>query len=238
MLPLPLPSNVEDASELLASIERSTERRLAHILQVEAGGDTAIAIELAICEEDPEYWLEWYCWTYDPRNPLETPALPSNLPFDLCPKQLELWRWIDYILTQRQDGCVKKSRGIGFTWIAAAKAWHKWRFSQALRRRSHPARRLRLTRSATRTASSKRCGLLYRALPKWMLPIGFNPNIHDKQMLLINPENDNTVRGEGGDEIGRGGRSTLIIVDEAAVLEHADRVEAATSANADVRIWG
>lgn len=235
--PLLLPG-IEDASELLASIEVSTQRRLEHILAVEAGGPEAIELELAICAEDSEYWLQWYVWTYDPRNPLETPALPSNLPFDLCPKQLELWRWIEDILLMRQDGCVKKSRGIGFTWIVGAKAWHKWRWSKGFKTTFASRKSTEVDQIGNPDSIFEKMRLLYRGLPKWMLPIGFNPNVHDKQMLLINPENDNTIRGEGGDEIGRGGRSTMIVVDEAAVLEHADRVEAATSANADVRIWG
>lgn len=219
-------------------IDRSYERRMDHLRRVEKGGLEAIRMELGICAQDALYWLRWYGWTYDPRNPLESPPLPANMPFDLCTRQIEMWKWFDYILSKRQDGCVKKSRGIGFTWEAGAYAWHKWRFVPGFK-----------TAFASRTATEvdqignpdtiiEKIRMLYKALPKWMLPQGFSSNLHDKQRLIVNPENGNVIRGEGGDEIGRGGRSTLFFLDEAAKLEHADRVDAATSANATVRIWG
>lgn len=224
--------------QILQDIEASVERRFKHLLAVESGGPEAIKLELAICAQDALYWLHWYGWTYDPRNPLEVPALPAHLPFDLCQRQIELWEWFEFILNRRQDGCVKKSRGIGFTWEAGALAWHKWRFVPGFKTAFGSRKATEVDQIGNPDSILEKIRMLYRALPKWMLPIGFNPALHDKQMLLINPQNDNTIRGEGGDEMGRGGRSTLYIIDEASKIEHADRVEAATSANAGVRIWG
>jgi hypothetical protein len=211
---------------------------MQHLLAVEKGGLDAIKLELAICAEDPLYWLNWYGWTYDPRNPLEKPALPAHLPFDLCQRQIEMWQWFDYVLECRQDGCVKKSRGIGFTWEAGAYAWYKWRFVPGFKTTFGSRKATEVDQIGNPDSILEKVRMLYRGLPKWMLPRGFNPFLHDKQMLLINPENDNVIRGEGGDEMGRGGRATLCIIDEAAKIEHADRVDAATSATASVRIWG
>lgn len=236
--PLVLPPGVEDTTSYLREIEVSTERRFQHILDIERGGTRAIELELEICAVDSEYWLRNYCWTYDPRNPLDTPPLPAFLPFDLCQRQIELWRWMDSILEVRQDGAIKKSRGIGFTWLAGAKAWHKWRFSRGFKTTFASRKSTEVDQIGNPDSIFEKMRLLYRGFPNWMLPQGFNPYLHDKQMLMINPENDNTIRGEGGDEIGRGGRSSMMIIDEAAVLEHADRVDAATSANTDVRFWG
>lgn len=74
-------------------------------------------------------------------------------------------------------------------------------------------------------------------LPRWMLPKGFDQTC-SRYLLFRNPENGNTIRGEGGDDMGRGGRSTMYVADEAAFIERAERVEAATSANTDCRLWG
>ena len=227
-----------EAKQHLLEIEQSVTRRFEHLLAVERGGIDAITLELSICAEDPFYWLHWYGWTYDPRNVNERPPLPAFLPFDMCKRQVELWNWFEYILKVRQDGACKKSRGIGFTWQAGAFAWHKWRFVKGFKTNFGSRKAQEVDQIGNLDTIFEKIRLLYRALPRWMWPKGFSPNDHDKLNLLINPENDNVIRGEGGDEIGRGGRATLFIIDEASVIEHADRVDAATSANADVRIWG
>src|SRR5690606_25562628 len=54
---------------------------------------------------------------------------------------------------------------------------------------------------------------------------------------LINKDNGSSITGEGGDNIGRGGRSSIYFVDEAAHLEHSQKVDAALSENADCKIW-
>lgn len=223
---------------MLAEINASAKRRMEHLLQVEAGGPDAIKLELAICAEDALYWLHWWGWTFDPRNPLETPPLPGHLPFDLCQRQVEMWKWFDYILNKRQDGAVKKSRGIGFTWEAGAYAWHKWRFAPGFKTNFGSRTATEVDQLGNPDTIFEKIRLLYMALPRWMWPKGFNRHEHDKHMLLVNPENGNTIRGEGGSEMGRGGRCSLYFIDEAAKIQQADSVDAATSANAGVRIWG
>lgn len=232
------PPVVEDMSSFFEDINSSIARRIDHLLAVEKLGQKGIDLELEICAEDKIYWMNWYGWTYDPRNPLDTPPLPATLPFDLCERQIELWNWFDYIISVRQDGCVKKSRGVGFTWSAGAYAWHKWRFVPGFKSTFGSRKATEVDQIGNPDSIFEKIRMLYRRFPRWMLPRGFNPFLHDKQMLLINPENQNAIRGEGGEEMGRGGRSSIYFVDEAAYLEHADRVEAATSANSDVRIWG
>lgn len=239
LAPAPVDDEFTAVNEItLEEIEISARRRMEHILRVEQGGIDAIKMELAICAEDALYWLHWYAWTYDPRNLYEVPPLPATLPFDLCERQVEMWKWFDYILAKGQDGCVKKSRGIGFTWEAGAYALHKWRFKPGFKTSFGSRTATEVDQIGNPDTILEKIRMLYKDLPKWMLPVGFNPSIHDKQRLLVNPENGNVIRGEGGDEIGRGGRSTLFFLDEAANLEHADRVDAATSANSNVRIWG
>ena len=55
-------------------------------------------------------------------------------------------------------------------------------------------------------------------------------------MRLLNPANDATIIGEAGDNIGRGGRTSMFFVDEAAYLERPALIEAALTATTDVRI--
>jgi phage terminase large subunit len=70
-----------------------------------------------------------------------------------------------------------------------------------------------------------------------MLPKGFNAGQHDNYMRLVNPETGAVISGEGGEDMGRGGRSSLYVVDEAAFVPNAETVEKALSGNTDCVIW-
>lgn len=56
--------------------------------------------------------------TFDPRNAER--GLPTNFPFVLFPKQIELVNWVNARWKSRDDGVIEKSRDIGMTWLAAA----------------------------------------------------------------------------------------------------------------------
>ncbi|MVN88623.1 terminase [Deinococcus sp. HMF7620] len=75
-------------------------------------------------------------------------------------------------------------------------------------------------------------------LPKWLKPRGYKRKAHAPFMRLINPQNGNTVTGESGDNIGRGGRNTLYFVDEHAAIERAESVDSALSENTRTIIYG
>ena len=231
--PPPPPSN--DAEEAL---ERSVRARMGHLLQVERGGEAAIQIELEICSRDFFYWARWYAWTYDPRNLLEDPPLPALMPFDLFPRQVELVNWFFTMMKMKEDGCLKKSRDIGFTWLAGAFAWWHWRFRPGFKTAFCSNLAVLVDQLGNPDTIFEKIRYLYKNLPKWMLPRGFDPRFHDKERLLINPETDATIRGEGGDEAGRGGRSTIYFIDEAAKIERPERVDAGTLGNTECRIWG
>ena len=77
---------------------------------------------------------------------------------------------------------------------------------------------------------------IVRNLPHYMKPKGFREHTHSNYMRLLNPANDATIIGEAGDNIGRGGRTSMFFVDEAAYLERPALIEAALTATTDVRI--
>jgi hypothetical protein len=70
-----------------------------------------------------------------------------------------------------------------------------------------------------------------------MLPVGFNRSANDNYMRLVNPETSAVISGEGGEDMGRGGRSSMYVVDEAAFVPNAETVEKALSGNTDCVIW-
>jgi phage terminase large subunit len=68
------------------------------------------------------------------------------------------------------------------------------------------------------------------------MPKDFNPRVHSGFKKLINPENEATVTGEAGDDIGRGGRKSIYFVDEAAFIQHQLSVDNALSQTTNCKI--
>jgi len=78
--------------------------------------------------------------------------------------------------------------------------------------------------------------IFLRYLPRELLPVGFSFKEHVSLMKIINPENGNTIVGEAGEDIGRGGRSLITFKDESGHYEHPELIEASLLANALVQM--
>ena len=78
--------------------------------------------------------------------------------------------------------------------------------------------------------------MLIEYLPPEFKPNKFDLKTHAPYMKIINPENGSVIVGEAGDNIGRGGRTSIYVVDEAAFLERADAVDAALSQTSNCKI--
>jgi hypothetical protein len=169
-------------------------------------------------------------WTYDPRG------VPSKLPFDLFPRQVECVRWLEEREAKQEDGIIEKSRDMGATWLVCAYMVHRWLFRPGIAG-GIGSRKLELVDKIgdPKTIFDKLRFIIHN-LPFWQLPVGFRPQKHDNFCNLINPDNGGTIAGEGGDSIGRGGRTSMYFVDESAHLERALKVEASLSANSNVKI--
>lgn len=193
-------------------------------------------LEMERCRRSSSYFFNNWVWTYDPRNAAN--GLPTFLPFDLYPRQEEMLSFIERTLFKREDGLIEKSRDIGFTWLTAGFALHKWLFVEGFKTTFGSRKEEYVDRIGDPDSIFEKIRLILYRLPLWMRPKGLNSKEHDNHMRILNPANGNTIRGEAGDQMGRGGRSTLYVIDEAAFIERAERVDAATSANTDVRLWG
>jgi len=78
----------------------------------------ALAGLLEFYKTHPAEFINDWGMTFDPRN--AELGRPTNFPFVLFPKQIELVNWVVARWKSRDDGVIEKSRDIGMTWLAAA----------------------------------------------------------------------------------------------------------------------
>lgn len=204
------------------------------------------ALALAHLEGDVEAFISDWCWTYDPRNAAPGSSAPASVPFLPFDVQLDLIAFLEERWRKQEDGLVEKSRDMGFTWIMAAWMSHKWRFVPGFAGRFGSRKAGLVDELGNMDAILPKVRFILDTLPPWLKPRDLNTGApwskedkaHSKRMLIRNPENQATIGGDGGEEIGRGGRAAVYVVDEHAYLPNADAAEAALSRTTDMRIYG
>lgn len=190
---------------------------------------------MAHYRSSPVDWINDWVWTYDPRL---VSVLPSaNVPMILWPRQEELVDFIMDLFEEGRHGGLKKSRDWGATWVCSAIATFIWLFYEGASVTFGSRKQELVDRLGDPKAIFPKIRHILDNLPGWMLPQGYDPKEHNHFLKLINPANGATITGEAGDEMGRGGRSTLYFVDEAAFLPRPDQVEAAVGGNSDAVLW-
>lgn len=181
--------------------------------------------------KDIVYWFDEWVWTYDPR--LTVPSIPMIL----FQKQRDLLHWLEEREVAQEDALAEKSRDMGFTWLCAGFLVHHWLFKPGFKGSIGSRKEALVDKIGDPDSIFEKMRMLLQHLPGWMLPAGFSWKEHDNFCKLVNPANGATITGEAGDNIGRGGRSSVYIVDEAAFIERAEKVEAALSANTNCRVY-
>lgn len=189
------------------------------------------AICRARCAADPAYFINEWVWTYDPRED------QSYLPFVMFPRQVEFVRWLQQLEKDQVSGVADKSRDMGFTWLCAAYFVHRWLFRKGFAGGFGSRKQDLVDKIGDPDSIFEKMRIILRMLPGWMLPRGFDWSQHDNFLRLVNPDNDAIISGEAGDNIGRGGRKTIYIVDEAAWLQRPLLVDAALSNNTKIILY-
>jgi hypothetical protein len=214
---------------MMAAIRAERERRSA------AAQEGGWEVERAKCAADILYWFDRWVWTYDPRL-TGKPGGPF-LQFKLWPKQREIVLWILDRIRVPEEGLIEKSRDTGATYLCAGVALHQWLFVPGFKATFGSRIVDFVDKKDNPDSIFAKLRIMLRRLPTEMLPEGFNAGVHDNYMRLANPKSEAVISGEGGDNMGRGGRSTVYFLDEAAHVPNAETVEKALSGNTDCVIW-
>ncbi|MEE8551524.1 MAG: terminase family protein [Gemmatimonadota bacterium] len=211
-------------------IYRRRNRRLDFV-RLDGSWDTLFAYYKTHPVDAIEDWVV----TFDPR--LASDGRPAYVPFILFPKQHEFIAWLWERFKNKEEGVVEKSRAMGASWLCIAFAWWLWMFYPGVKISFGSRVERDVDRIGDPDSLFEKFRLMMRRLPDELQPAGWDERDHAPFLKLINPENGNTITGEGGKQIGRGGRSTIYFVDEAAFIEYPDAVDKALSENTDCKIY-
>lgn len=162
------------------------------------------------CAEDPIFWINNFCWTYDPRN-------GGKLPFLLYPFQEELiTKLCSYIDNQENVG-IEKSRDMGVSWILLLVFQWYWLFKPSSNFLIGSRKEEYVDKLGDMSTLFEKLRFNLKNIPAWMRPEGFDDKKHNTFMKAVNPVNNNTITGESSNtDFGRGGRYTAIAFDEFA----------------------
>lgn len=177
-------------------------------------------------------FIEDWMMTNDPR----IIGRSKYMPFLLFPKQREFIDWL-YEKTQiQEDGLVEKTRDSGFTYMCGAFAICEWLFNAGSKVGFGSRKEMLVDRSGDPDSIFYKIRFMINTLPDEFLPDDFDEKKHFAFMRIMNPANGSAITGEAGDNIGRGGRSSIYFKDESAFYERPKLIEAALSENTNVQI--
>lgn len=181
--------------------------------------------------DHPIEFIEDYCYTYDPRR-----AGIKTLPFILFPRQREFIQFLQECVHDRESGLVEKCRDGGLTWLCAAFALHQFIFNTGASMGFGSRKENLVDKIGDPDSIFEKIRIMIRYLPPWLLPLGFTYREHMTFMKILNPNGGGNIKGEAGDNIGRGGRSLMYFKDESAHYERPELIEAALGDNTDIQI--
>lgn len=187
----------------------------------------------AYYQQNPAQFITDWGVTYDPRN-LER-GLPAAVPFVLFPKQVEWINWVMGMWRTSESGLTEKSRDMGVSWLAISLSCTLCLFNPGMAigfgsRKEEYVDKLDAPKSLFYKART-----FMRFLPPEFRG-GWIADKHAPYMRIMFPEAGSVITGEAGDNIGRGDRTSIYFVDEAAHLERPGLVEASLSATTNCRI--
>lgn len=187
----------------------------------------------AFYRDHPVQFIADWGISYDPRN--VDIGLPSLLPLIPFPRQID---WCDWILDRwraRERGLTEKSRSSGMTWIGIGMSCALCLFHRGMQIGWGSRKAEYIEIAGGPKAIFFRTLIFLRHLPP-AFRAGWDENRDARQLRMMFPETEASMSGESGDSIGRGDRTTIYFVDEAAHIEQPEQIEASLSATTNCRI--
>lgn len=208
-----------------------TRERIRRLQVIRAEPQRVPALRAYYKTHPADFISDWGC-TFDPRN--ADIGIPSLVPFVLFPRQRE---WVDeaiYLWTHRQRGLTEKSRDMGLSWLSVGLACTLCIHYDGLAIGFGSRKEEYVDRIGFPKSLFWKARVFLEYLPREFRG-GWTP-AHAPHMRITIPDTGSIISGEAGDNIGRGDRTSLYLVDEAAFIPRSERIEASLSATTNCRI--
>jgi hypothetical protein len=180
------------------------------------------------CSRDILFWINAFLWIYEarPGESSEAGAGGRLLPFITYPFQDETFADLDTCYGRR-DVHIEKARDMGATYMVETFALHKWQF-KPWQSMLFVSRNESLVDSRDNPdAMFPKLRMLLRWQPTWLTPT-LSKN-DDANLHLFNPETNSVIDGASTtSNTGVGGRRTMMLFDEFALVEDAGQMFSAT----------
>ena len=183
--------------------------------------------------DNPADFISDWGVTVDPRN-VER-GLPALIPFILFPRQREWIQWTMDRWANQQNGLTEKTRDMGLSWLSVGLASTLCLFHSGIMVGFGSRKEEYVDRIGSPKSLFWKARKFIENVPPEFRP-DWDVRRHAPHMRINFPFTDASISGEAGDGIGRGDRSSIYFVDEAAFLERPELVEASLSQTTNCRI--
>ncbi|TXE22189.1 TerL protein [Serratia ureilytica] len=226
-MPLPFPFDFKNPDYNIVY-----EWRAERLKRIRENRDVLPALRRFYRNNPAQFIIDWGMTT-DPRNPIM--GLPTTIPFLLFPKQEEWILWIMDRMANRENGLTEKSREMGLSWTSVGFASTLCLFNKEMVVGFGSRKEIYVDSTGDPRA-------LFWKARKFieMLPLEFrgswDAKRHAPYMRVEFPETGSVITGEAGDNIGRGDRTSLHLIDESAFLMRPMLIDASLSQTTRCRI--
>jgi hypothetical protein len=196
---------------------------------VRLGQDPKHAARLVyMCSEDILFYINVFCWTFDPRVQ-GCPVVPFNTYGFQDETLLEL---VDAVQSGDDVG-IRKSRDMGVSWLICTTFEWFQHFRKDLVFYLVSRKEDLVDKPGDMGALFQKIDFIHKYQPAWLLP-----RYERKKLHLANLDNGSCIEGDstGGDSL-RGVRATAVLLDEFAAVENGYDMLAATRDVTKCRIF-
>jgi phage terminase large subunit len=187
----------------------------------------------AFYAEHPDVFIDHHGMTFDPRQ--SASRQPVEVPFVLFERQRQMIAFILERMARGEPGLVEKSRDMGASWLLMALAATLCLFRRSTVVGIGSSKEDRVDKLGDPSSLLWKARFFLKNLPAEFR--GSWDETRDSAHLRVRfPDSGSAIVGEAGDQIGRGGRSTVYFIDEAAFLERPQLAEMSLASDTNTRI--
>ena len=206
--------------------------RIERLEWLRSNPDALAPLRLHYAENPIDFIADWGVVT-DPRN--QSTHKPVEMPFVLFDRQREMLQFILDRMRNREPGLIEKSRDCGASWLSMCLAATLCLFNRGVVVGVGSSKELKLDRSGDPDTLLWKARFFIAHVPPEFRG-GWDETKHSAHLRVMFPETGSAITAEAGDSIGRGGRSTLYLVDESAFVERPALIDASLASNTECRI--